>query len=219
MADILDDTTKFKTLDNVRECNKTAVQEQRLQRELLWFYNEQLILRESQRPRLYELTKIHKQNILFRPILFMVCFAQQRLAKWLANILESVVQFYSRHCISDLFTFENQIQNIPIDCNNSFFCSIDIVRLYTNVLLDEIITICVDILYHLDLHPVPENVFFKLMHIATKCVQFSFNNTMFQQVDGISMGSSLETANIICRISKRKIVKNQQQTSILQTVR
>ena len=38
---------------------------------------------------------------------------------------------------------------------------------------------------------VPENMILKIMYIATKCVQFGFNNTIFQKVDGISMGSPL----------------------------
>ena len=40
MADIFDDTTKFKTEDNVEECDKTAIQKQRPQRQVPGFYNE-----------------------------------------------------------------------------------------------------------------------------------------------------------------------------------
>ena len=32
------------------------------------------------------------------------------------------------------------------------------------------------------------------MQITIKCVEFSFNNTLYEQTDGISMGSSLRTA-------------------------
>ena len=90
----------------------------------------------------------------------------------------------------------NQNQNIPTDCYNSFFCSFEIVSLHTNIPLDETIIICADILYcsHLDPLPIPVNVFLRLMHIAIKCVQFSFNNTMYQQVDGIGMDSPLWVA-------------------------
>ena len=41
---------------------------------------------------------------------------------------------------------------------------------------------------------VPEPVFLKLIHIATKRVLFRFNNTMYQQVIGISIVSLLGTA-------------------------
>ena len=71
------------------------------------------------------------------------------------------------------------IQNI--NHNNPFLCSFDVSSLYTNVPFDENIAICADALYrsHLDPLPFPEMVFLKLMHIAIKYVQFSFNNTIY----------------------------------------
>ena len=62
MKDILNDTTKFKTLGNVDEFDKTTIQEQHIQCELLGFYNEHLIPKKiyekiypdgSQRPQLW----------------------------------------------------------------------------------------------------------------------------------------------------------------------
>ena len=38
----------------------------------------------------------------------------------------------------------------------------------------------------------PENSFVKLMQLTTKSVSFSFNGTMYRQVDGVSMGSPLD---------------------------
>ena len=43
MVDVLDDRIKFKTLDNVGECDQTATEEQCIQRELLGFYCVHLI--------------------------------------------------------------------------------------------------------------------------------------------------------------------------------
>ena len=37
----------------------------------------------------------------------------------------------------------------------------------------------------------PESVFMELMELATKSVSFSFNDTMYRHLDGISMGSPL----------------------------
>ena len=52
-----------------------------------------------------------------------------------------------------------------------------------------------------------ETVFLKLMHITTKCVQFSFNNTMYQQIDDIAMGSPLSAAmvNIFIGFQEEKL--------------
>ena len=95
--------------------------------------------------------------------------------------------------INDSFIFKNQILNISINPNDSFFHSFDIVSLYTYVPLDEMIAICTDTLYrsHLDSPPVQQSVFLKLIQIATECVQFNFNNTMYEHTDGISRESPL----------------------------
>ena len=71
----------------------------------------------------------------------------------LADVLEPIQHLHSQHCISDSFTFSNQIPNISIDPNNSFFCSFDIVNLNTNVPLDETIAIFADTLYRSNLEP------------------------------------------------------------------
>ena len=62
---------------------------------------------------------------------------------------------------------------------------------------------------HLDYAPVPEPIFLKLMHIAIECVQFSFNNAMYQQVDRIAMGSSLGVvlANIFVMFQEERLFK------------
>ena len=63
--------------------------------------------------------------------------------------------------------------------------------LHTNVPLDETIGICADALYrgHLDCPPFPEDIFEELMLIATRGVEFSFNNQIYKQLDGLAMGS------------------------------
>ena len=57
--------------------------------------------------------------------------------------------------------------------------------------LDETIGICADALYrgHLGCPPFPEDAFKELMLIATRGVEFSFNNQMYKQLDGVAMGS------------------------------
>jgi len=76
---------------------------------------------------------------------------------------------------------------------NSFLCSFDISILYTNVSLAETIQICTDTLNNRKLIPLdfPKNIFIELMNIATSSVEFSFNNTIYKQTDGIAMDSPL----------------------------
>lgn len=67
--------------------------------------------------------------------------------------------------------------------------SFDIVSLFTPVAFQETLQICIDALYrsHLDSPSIPENLFLEFMHLATEGVEFSFNNIMYAQMDGISM--------------------------------
>ena len=72
-------------------------------------------------------------------------------------------------------------------------CSFDIKSLFTNVPVVETINICADALFNRGLNTTNllRDNFTKLMKIATSEVEFSFNSTMFKQIDGISMGSPL----------------------------
>ena len=73
--------------------------------------------------------------------------------------------------------------------DSQFMVSFDITSLFTNVPLDEVF--CVDFLYRSPSPLFPESVFVELMELTTKSVSFSFNDTMYRQVDGISMGSPI----------------------------
>ena len=98
---------------------------------------------------------------------------------------------YSSYCIKDSFQFAGFIKNC---CSqNKFMCSFDICCLFTCVPILETINICVDMLYRSHLpHPdIPEAVFVELLKFATTSVEFSFDNIIYRQVDGISMGSVL----------------------------
>ena len=72
-------------------------------------------------------------------------------------------------------------------------CSFDVKSLFTNVPLAEVINICISQLYHSDITPpnFPECICRELLTMATVNVQFSFNNDMYMQVDGVAMGSPL----------------------------
>ena len=118
IAVILDDTTNFKTFVNVKEWDKTAVQEQRILCELFGFYSKLLIPKKiyerlyyfgSQRPWLYGLPKYHKQNIPLRHILSMVGSAQHRQSG-----RQTSLNLLNNSILKALLTrspFKNQIQN------------------------------------------------------------------------------------------------------------
>ena len=118
--------------------------------------------------------------------------AQHQLAQWLTSVIDPVLSLYSTNCISDSFTFADKVKtfNFP---PSVFLCSYDVCSLFSNVPLAETIEICSDALYNGELTPPPFSrvVFVELMQTATSSVEFSFNNIMDRQIDGVAMDSPL----------------------------
>lgn len=159
---------------------------------------------------MYGLPKVHKNNVPVRPILSMTGSAQHKLAKWLNTVLEPVRLLYSKHCLRDSFSFVQQIQSFDHQSKPVFLSSFDISSLFTNIPLVETIDICADALYGddlLDPPPFPRDIFIELMKLATCSVEFSFNNVMYRQIDGVAMGSPLgpTLANIFVGFNESKL--------------
>ena len=143
---------------------------------------------------MYGLPKIYKPGIPLCPFLSMCHSVQHSLAKWLVEVLNPVLELYSGFCVKDSFTFSSVTRRLPV-CNDfQFLVSFDIVSLFTNIPLDETVSICADFLYRgpsTIALPFPEEVFIELMEIATKSVSFSFNEILYCQIEGVSKGSPL----------------------------
>ena len=94
-------------------------------------------------------------------------------------------------------------------------CSFDVSNLFTNVSLDDTIKICLETLYdQYDSQPViPKDMFVKLMKSATSSVEFSFNNTMYKQTNGIAIGSPFgpALANIFVGYYEEKLFSQTQK--------
>ena len=190
MNKILDDQSKFRRLGPVSSNDNTASIESRLQKRLLdlvkadlmpkWIYDA-IRPTGSQRPPMYGLPKTHKEGTPLRPILSITGSTHHELCKWLAGLLQPVLERFLSHCISDSFTFAKTMQNLDID-PTVFMYSFDVSSLFTNVPFDETIKICSEALYdQSNSRPViPKDVFVELMKSATSSVEFSFNNTMYK---------------------------------------
>ena len=125
----------------------------------------------------------------------MIGSAQHKLTKFLAALLQPVLELYSTNCIIDFFSFAEMIQQLKVNSNDSILCSFDICSLFTNVPLAGTIEICTKTLYdgHLPISVIPKHVFIKLMKTATTSIEFSFN-IMHRQINGVAMGSPLGPA-------------------------
>ena len=226
MNKILDDQSKFRRFGPVSSNDNTASIESRLQKRLLDFVKADLMPKliydpirptGSQRPRMYGLPKTHKEGTPLRPILSMTGSSHHELGKWLASQLQPVLERFSSHCISDSFKFAKTMQNLDID-PNVFMCSFDVFSLFTNVPLDETIKICSEALYdQSNSRPViPMDVFVELMKSTPSSLEFSFNNTMYKQTDGVAMGSPLgpALANIFVGYYEEKLFSQVQKPPI-----
>ena len=115
----------------------------------------------------------------------------EKLTSWLSSVLQPVLEHFSHFCIKDSFSFSKIVRNfIPTDV---FMCSFDVCSVYRSIPLEETIEICCDVLFRRSLSKpaFTESVYKHLMNFATSSVEFSFNNIMYRQIDGVAMGSSL----------------------------
>ena len=130
MNNILRDETKFEYIGPVSTCDNIAGIESRLQRRLLELFKTKLLPEHvyrtirttgSQRSQMYGLPKTHKPNVPLRPILSMTGSAHHELSKWLASLLQSVLERFTAHCISDSFKFGDYIRQLDGQVD-SFMC-------------------------------------------------------------------------------------------------
>ena len=147
---------------------------------------------ESQRPRMYDFPKTHKEGTSLCPILSLAGSSHHKLGKWLTGLSQPVLERFLSYCISNLFTFAKTMKNLGID-PDVFMCFFDVSSLFTNLPFDETIKICSESLYDKsDSQPViSKNAFAELIKSATSSVEFNFNSTRFQLSDGVAMESQL----------------------------
>ena len=222
MMTILKDTSKFKCLGPVEAFDRTRKVEEDLRDDLKELQEEGKITNAivesvwpigSLRPRMYGLPKVHKANVPLRPILAMIKSPQHNLAKWLNGLLAPVLEKYSTYCVQDSFNFVDQIRSRNMDMANTFWCSFDVKSLFTSIPLDEAIKICEEALFEdnaVMCGGFDRPTFVKLMETATSSVEFSFNGVMYQQTDGVAMGSPLgpTLANIFLGHYEKKILED-----------
>jgi len=192
--EILNDKTKFKPIKG--DWFKYIISlEDKLNRNLRKIKNKLtdvtynfLFASGSMPGRLYGLPKIHKLGCPIRPILSAIGTFNYNLAKFFVPILSNLTT--NQFTIKNSYSFVKEILDINIS-GTVFMASFDIKSLFTNIPLVETINICVDqckenLPYDLT---VPQ--FRSLLEIAVNESVFVFNNQLYQQKDGMSMGSPL----------------------------
>ena len=98
--------------------------------------------------------------------------------------------------MKDSFSFADFVNKESKTLKNMYFCSYDVKSLFTSIPVDEVIKICAEDLYEdtsITPPPFAKSVFIKLMEFATCSVEFSFNDVMYRQINGLGMGSILSS--------------------------
>ena len=206
MEELLADTTKFELLDieDGKDYNHLWNTELRVRGVLQDLhkskaFNEDTYLKlcpSGSRPGvMYGLAKVHKQLVdgfpKLRPILSAINTPTYRIAKYLVGILEPLTT--DEFTVKDTFTFAQEIRTQD---STKRMCSFDVDALFTNIPLDETITICCNELFKGKHHRakisgLTKKQFRSLLELATKESFILFNGKYYKQTDGVAMGSPL----------------------------
>ena len=142
---------------------------------------------------LYGSAKVYKplKNglALFRPTFSTIGTPTYKLTNFLVPILSDITQ--NEFTVKDSFTFVDQILTQNSDV---YMASLDVYALFTNILLDETIDICIKKLFKTPdtlVKGLSKNDFRDFLNLATKESFFTFNNKFYIQVDRVAMGSPL----------------------------
>ena len=232
MHELLDDTTKFMKVDSkvkdpraTEEKDITLFREGQLQRFLckLKTYFPQDIYDEiyptgSVPSRLYGLPKTHKMTNLsqvppFRPICSSVGAYNHKLAKYLARILQPLLP--DEYSVKDTFSFVSEIQAATI--SESYMVSFDVVSLFTNVPLEECISLAVDKILESKQLKMSRKNLEKLFRFCTSQTHFLFNGIYYDQIDGVCMGSPLGPvlANLFMAVREKEWIENCENSGLL----
>ncbi|PFX24193.1 hypothetical protein AWC38_SpisGene11202 [Stylophora pistillata] len=150
-----------------------------------------------------------------RPILSATGTYNYPLAKWLDKKLKSLST--NTYTISDIFQFSQDIRNTSIGVDH-ILVSYDVTALFTNVPAHETITILVEKdfsdnwfndTYDLNL---TKDQLRELHELATTNQLFQLDVTLYEQVEGVAMGSplgSLLANTFMCSIEEKLEEKNE----------
>ncbi|MCT4624122.1 MAG: hypothetical protein N4A46_10910, partial [Schleiferiaceae bacterium] len=152
----------------------------------------------SRLAHLYGLPKTHKQRLAMRPILSATGTYNYVLAKWLDEKLKPLS--VNKYTVTDVFQFADEIKALRFN-EHDILVSYDVSSLFTNVPLEETIQILANKAFTEDWFNVTYNLnisrddLVTLLRVATKHQLFQFNGSLYEQIDGVGMGSPTGTAH------------------------
>ena len=164
--------------------------------------------------RAHGLPKVHKQFDKvppFRPIIDTTGSTHYGVGKYITKLLNPLTQ--NNYSLKDSFDAVERINKIPkdlLDNSNYKLVSLDVVSLFTNVPLKRTVNIILKRIYKDKLinTTISKRTLKKLILDTCQKTAFRFNNVIYEQNDGVSMGASLGPvlANIIMTECEKIIV-------------
>ena len=155
---------------------------------------DSLIQKGSRLAHLYGLPKAHKKKLAVRPILSATGTYNYKLAAWLDKKLKPLS--VNDHTVSDIFSFADDLHGMEID-EHDILVSYDVSSLFTNVPVDETIKILAEKVFEddwfnkeYDLNTTKTDLM-ELLEVSTKNQLFQSGGNLYEQVDGVAMGSPL----------------------------
>ena len=152
-----------------------------------------VLAKGSNLTHLYGLPKTHKPQLAMRPILSAVGTYNYKLAKWLDEKLKPL--WINRHTISNILELAEDLATSKVN-ENTFMASYDVTALFTNIPVDETIDILTAKAFQNNWFNVTHNLNItrsqlKLLKMTAKNQLFQFNGQLYEQRDGVAMGSPL----------------------------
>lgn len=137
---------------------------------------------------MYCLPKVHKPNLPLRPIISSINTVNYNLAKFLVPYLTSISS--SQYTLDDTNSFTEYLKSLTLP-SNFIMASFDIKSLFTNVPLSETTKIILDKFNSSNFYNIDSNTMKKLLDFSTTESCFIFNGDIYNQIDGVAMGSPI----------------------------
>ena len=138
--------------------------------------------------KLYGMAKVHKTDTPVRPVCSMINTPEYELAKFLDNLIKPYIP--NQYMLFSTKQFLDKLKDFSILPGDKMV-SFDVVSLFTNVPLIETINLVANYIYARNDPPhFSKTVFKNMMKIATQGY-FLHKNILYQQIDGVIMGSPL----------------------------
>ena len=188
--------------------------------------NEKQLMRPkgAVRARARGMPKTHKPFDLlpsFRPVIDTMNTPYNGIGQFLTNILHPLTQ--NEFAMKDSFQAAQEIGKIDFSLFKKGYrlVSFDVVSLFTNVPLKRTINVILKRIYTEKLVNVKlrKSTMKKLIHDCCTKTTFSFNDQLYEQIDGVCMGSSLgpTIANIIMTELEKEILPKLIETGIIKS--